>query len=314
MLAFALGLRAVGEASALTTVALYLPRWPLGLPLPLLLIALAWRRRRWLVGLEALAGFCWLFPLLGLRVGVSHSQTPGRHALRVLTFNVHENVRAPSLLQALRAANADLIVLQECGTEDATYWRGAIPGYEWLVRGQFVLGSRFPITEVSKPYEHGAAYAKYRLALPEGPVELYSVHPPSPRLAMRKLLAADLLSAPERLATIAAEIGANANDRVRQLQIVATDARASALPVIIAGDTNLPDASPALARTFAGFDDAFSEVGHGFGYTFPAGRPWLGPWMRIDRVFVNGALRVLDCVTLPPAGSDHLAVLAVVER
>lgn len=312
-LAFALGLRFVGEANVVTAVALYLPRWPLGVPFPLLLLALAWRRRRWLAGLEALAGLCWVFALLGLQLGLSRSPTPGRRALRVVSFNVHEDVRAAPLLDALRAANADLIALQECGDEDAAYWQHELPGYEWVVRSQFVLGSRFPVVEVSRPVDRGVAYVKYRVQLPEGPVLVYSAHPPSPRLAMRRVVAGSVPHDPARLARVAAGISANANDRATQLQTLTADARASALPVIIAADTNLPDPSPVLAHTFAGFADAFSEVGRGFGYTFPAGR-WLGPWMRIDRVFVNHALRVLDCTTLPPAGSDHLAVLAVVER
>jgi endonuclease/exonuclease/phosphatase (EEP) superfamily protein YafD len=131
---------------------------------------------------------------------------------------------------------------------------------------------------------------------------------------MRRLLAKGVLVDRERLTRIGGSILANADDRARQLRVVVDDARRSALPVIIAGDTNLPELSMVLARTFAGFQDAFGEVGSGFGYTFPANRRRLGPWMRIDRIFVSQALRVLDFTTLSPAGSDHLPVLAVLQR
>jgi endonuclease/exonuclease/phosphatase family metal-dependent hydrolase len=180
------------------------------------------------------------------------------------------------------------------------------------VRGQFVLGSRFRITEVTRPFARGAAYVRYRLELPEGPVQLYSVHPPSPRLTMSELLTEEITRDPTELWRARADIRANASDRERQLRVVTDDARSSKLPVIIAGDTNLPDLSPVLTRTFTGFQDAFRESGRGFGYTFPTNHGF-GPWMRLDRVFVNHAFRVLDFTTLPPSGSDHLPVLAVVE-
>jgi endonuclease/exonuclease/phosphatase family metal-dependent hydrolase len=312
-LAFTLGLRCIGEASVLTTIALYLPRWPLGLPLPVLVLALAWRRRRWLLGLELLTGLCWLFPLLGLRFGVARAPTPGRHLLRVLSFNVEADVRVPPLLSALRTAKADLIVLQEGGDENAAFWKTELRDYEWAVRDQFVLGSRFPIVEVSPAFQEGAAYVRFRLELPEGPMHLYALHPPSPRLSMSEALDHGVPLRPSRLERVAADIAANTSDRARQLRVITDDARSSSLPVLIAGDTNLPDLSPVLAGSFRGFQDGFAEVGRGFGYTFPVGGHWLGPWMRIDRVFVSHAFRVLDVITLPPAGSDHLPVLAVLE-
>lgn len=311
-LAFVLALRYVGEASVPTTIGLYLPRWPFALPLPILMFALAWSGRRWLFGLQVLTGLCWLFPLQGLHLGSARSAAPGHRSLRVLSFNIHSKARSPALLSALRGAKADLLVLQEGDMEDAAFWKSELGDYEWAVRDQFILGSRFPILEVSKAFARGAAYVCYRVELPEGPVHLYSLHPPSPRLTMSELLTQEITRDPAKLWRARADIRANASDRERQLRVVTDDARSSKLPVIIAGDTNLPDLSPVLARTFAGFQDAFSESGRGFGYTFPTNHGF-GPWMRLDRVFVNHAFRVLDFTTLPPSGSDHLPVLAVVE-
>jgi endonuclease/exonuclease/phosphatase (EEP) superfamily protein YafD len=309
----AISLRYAAEASVLTTIGLYAPRWPLGLPVPVLLVALARRRWRGLFGLELCAAFCWLFPLLGLRLGSSRAPTPEREQLRVLSFNIDSNARSPALLSTIRAANPDLIALEECGEEDAAFWKRKLPAYEWAVRDQFVLGSRYPISEVSPAFQQGAAYVRFRLELPRGPVHFYSLHPPSPGLTMSALLSQQVLDDPARLVQVRRRIAANTRDRERQLLVITEDARSSQLPVILAGDTNLPDPSPVLARTFAGFHDAFREVGHGFGYTFPTqGRPF-GPWMRLDRVFVNDSFRVLEFTTLPPAESDHLPVLAVVE-
>src|SRR4051812_20466869 len=173
------------------------------------MLALAWRRRRWLFGLQLLTALVWLFPLQGLHLGSARSAAPGHRTLRVLSFNLHSNARSPALLSTLRAARADLLVLQEGDDEDAAFWKSELDEYEWSVRGQFVLGSRFPIAEVSKPFERGAAYVRYRLELPEGPVHLYSLHPPSPRLTMSELLSDEITRDPTELRRARADIRAN---------------------------------------------------------------------------------------------------------
>jgi endonuclease/exonuclease/phosphatase family metal-dependent hydrolase len=95
--------------------------------------------------------------------------------------------------------------------------------------------------------------------------------------------------------------------RLVQVQAVAEDAAASRYPVLIAGDTNLPEQSWALARWLGGYRDAFAERGTGFGYSFPAPRR---PWMRIDRIMAGPGFRVLSCRLLPERVSDHLTVVA----
>jgi len=63
--------------------------------------------------------------------------------------------------------------------------------------------------------------------------------------------------------------------------------------VLIAGDTNLPGLSWALATLLGDYHDAFDEAGRGFGYTYPA---WHRSWLRIDRVLGGPRLRFLSAV------------------
>ena len=58
------------------------------------------------------------------------------------------------------------------------------------------------------------------------------------------------------------------------------------------------------------FDDAFARAGLGFGYTFPAKRPW----MRIDRVLTNGKLVALGSSIWTAPATDHRGISAVLAR
>jgi endonuclease/exonuclease/phosphatase (EEP) superfamily protein YafD len=93
--------------------------------------------------------------------------------------------------------------------------------------------------------------------------------------------------------------------RTRQIAAATEAARRSKDPVLLAGDTNLPEGSLIARSYFAPFHDAFVDVGFGFGHTFPAKLPW----MRIDRVLGGPRVRFLDVRVLPRGASDHRAVV-----
>lgn len=314
--------RFVGERWWPTTAGLYLPRWGFALPLPLLVLGLLLGRAyRWLLT-QLAALVVLLFPLMGLHLSRARAAEAGRPALRVLTFNVDDGrMGIDQVIAQARASGADLILFQEAGHTSEWKLRAGLPGYELRVRDQFVLASHFPVEEAFFPppsIEGDVAYSwrfvRYRVALPDGPVHLYSVHPISPRDALEELqgrgLRAEVTSG-RFLRPKVEPLMANAHRRVAQVQAVVEDARRSPYPVIIAGDTNLPEQSWAAGRWLGDFQDAFAERGTGFGYTFPAPRH---PWMRIDRIFTDAHFRVLDCRVLPAGASDHLALVADLQR
>ena len=324
LLAVAGAFRFVGERWWPTTVGLYLPRLGFALPLPLLVLSLLLARAYWWLLTQLLAVVLLLFPLMGLHLGrAGAADAAGGPRLRVLTFNIDDGrLGVDEVTAQARAAGADLILFQEAAHTSEERLRAGLGGYEFHARDQFVVASRFPVEEVFIPppsieddVMHTWRFVRYRIATPGGPVHVYNVHPISPRDALEDLHGRGLreeVSSGRFLTPRSRPLVVNARRRVAQVQAFVEDARRSPYPVIIAGDTNLPQGSWAAARWLGGgFQDAFAERGAGFGYTFPAPKH---PWMRIDRILTDAHFRVLDCRVLPAGASDHLALVADLQR
>jgi endonuclease/exonuclease/phosphatase family metal-dependent hydrolase len=207
------------------------------------------------------------------------------------------------------------------GDHDVEVLRRGLPGYAFRHLDQFVIASRFPIEQAVMPppiWSDGAAraaeYARCRLSTPAGPIRLFAVHPVSPHEAFNRLRGSglwyELLSGRVLRSASARAMEANTRDRLAQVRALAADAATSAEPVIIAGDTNLPGLSWAFSHWLGGLRDGFTEVGRGFGYSYPAQRM---VWMRIDRILAGSGVRFLDVATISPGASNHLAVAADLE-
>ena len=313
--------RFVGERWWVTTVGLYLPRLPFALPLVPLIAAILWvgpRRLLW----TQLVAVALLLVLLGLRVTWPPSSTPGGFHLRVLTCNINSgSFGLPLILESLRAAHPDVILLQEVDPKDYDQLRAGVPGYSIHESGQFWMATRFPIEEVAEPptmtqmgFTRSFKFVRYRVTTPAGPLTIYNIHPISPRDGLREvrgngfrqqILRGDLFNL--RARTVVAE---NTKLRLAQVERLAADARQAQGWVVMAGDTNLPDLSWAFGRWLGDFRDGFAEAGSGFGYTFPS--PGF-PWMRIDRIMAGQHLRFLTFRTLLDPISDHRALVADLE-
>jgi endonuclease/exonuclease/phosphatase (EEP) superfamily protein YafD len=327
LLVVIVGFRALGERWWVTQVGLYLPRVGFGLPLPFVVLALLVARSyRWLVT-PVLALVLLVFPLMGLHLPGSRSASAAAHRLRIFTFNIAEGGRAEiaDIVARARAGDADLIVFQETDRVDTELFRTSLEGYFFDKTDQFVLASRFPIEERFFPPRfpspdgtpaRSRRFVRYRIAAPGGPIHFYNVHPVSPRDALQDLRGEGIryqVTSGRIFHPPTGEINANTALRVAQLAAVAEDAAASPYPVLIAGDTNVPQLSWAFGHSLGRYHDAFAEVGSGFGYTFPAvGKS--PAWLRIDRVLADDHFRFLSCAVVPDRLSDHFAVTADVER
>lgn len=314
-----LAMTLVGEDWWPTTVLLYLPRVGFALPLPLVALALAlFGPRRWLLALPVPLALV-LFPLMGLRMNVFRGDTaPARPSLRVVSFNVAAVRDADALLAQLRPLDADLVLLQEFRKRLDEPLREGLPALPHRhTSGPFHVMSRFPLRDVDLPPsvrvagapERSARYVRYAVDSPLGTLTVYNVHPLSPRSGMSELrtntLRRQLRDAQDDAEESARKMTTNARVRERQVASWAEDAAAAPQPVLIAGDTNLPGLSRIFGRHLADFDDGFDAAGRGFGYTFPAHRPW----MRIDRILARG-LRFHRFETIDSNVSDHLCVWA----
>ena len=314
----ALLLRFVGERWWLTGVALYLPRLPLGLPLVVLVPALWLQKlRRWLVT-QALAAYVLLFPLLGLVLPGWHSKSTAP-SVRILSYNVNScQAGYAAVANAVLREEPDIVVMQELIGDARPLVALLAPKYPTVdVSEQFVMASRFRLRAKTKPpvvnylgYLNTPHVVRYEFDTPLGPLAVVSVHPISPRKAIRALQRGVRGFPWARSGTDEWQRGGNAETRAFELGRALDLAREEKLPVVIAGDTNLPKLSPLLGRLEDGYRDGFERAGWGFGYTFPSRIAWL----RLDRILASPELDFagfgVDC----GRASDHRCVFADVIR
>jgi endonuclease/exonuclease/phosphatase (EEP) superfamily protein YafD len=315
-------LRLIGERWWLTTAALYLPRLGWALPLPFLTLALLLTRTWWLLLTQLVALLVVLFPLMGLHLSSPRAATPGAFHFRILTLNIGDGQDGiDSVVARVRDANPDVIVLVEVAHGNALPLQAGLPGFTFQHLDQFVIASRFPIEDPFVPPEievdgrlHTRHYVRCRLLTPSGPIRLYATHPLSPHRALDRVrgegLRNEILSGRAFQDHAQESVAENTRQRVAHVRTLAEDAASSPDPVLIAGDTNLPGLSWALGHWLGGYQDAFAEVGRGFGYTYPAHK-WA--WMRIDRILGGPQLRFLSARTVAPRVHKHLGLVAEVE-
>jgi endonuclease/exonuclease/phosphatase (EEP) superfamily protein YafD len=316
-------LRLVGESWWVTTIGLYLPRLVLGAPLPLVATALlVLKMRRWL-WTQAAAAWLLLFPVMGFVLPGWHRGDGSAPRIRLLTCNINSALAGVDAVVAeVDRHQPDVVLLQEIGRPDqleaALHLR--FPTVE--VIGQFALAARYAIQSRADPAKvpyYGQArsprYLQRVLETPLGPIAFYNVHPVSPREDFAALrghgLKRELFTGRLFSGGSAGVIAANAGLRELQVRSFAEAARAEPVPVVIAGDTNLPWLSKIFGRHLAAFQDGFESAGWGLGYTYPNDRK---PWMRIDRIMASEQLRFVGFEVAQSQASDHLCVVAELKQ
>jgi endonuclease/exonuclease/phosphatase (EEP) superfamily protein YafD len=321
LLAVALMLRYIGEGWWVTTFLLYLPRVAFAAPLPFIVVGLLFARMRSLLWLQTVSSILVVFHLMGFVLPWPVSADADAVRVRVLSFNVHSGVGGVEPIVAEIDRHApDVVLLQEVGNGES-FAALLRPHYATVeVSGQFLLATRFPLVSSVEPPkifyagdQRSPRFIEYVLDTALGPVAFYSVHPISPREALFSLrgehgLKREIVSGGIFDGAAAPLIKKNAGLRTLQIETAWESAARETMPVVIAGDTNLPGLSRTLHRTLANFQDGFRSASWGFGYTFPTNK-WR-PWMRIDRVFASERLRFVDFQVGNSRVSDHRCVVA----
>lgn len=281
----------VGERTVPTLLLAYAPPLLWLLPAPLVLGWTLWRRRGVAV---ALAGTL----LAAGGAGLPHWRSQADGTLRVVTFNVAQGLRGSpdEIAAALRAADADLLLLQETnpvrpGFREALL--AQLPGYEVRTGYEVTTLSRLPILASTNHAAPGTrrTFLETRVRWRGQEVRVLNVHLGT--VLVSSVLRGDF-------------------DRVRQTRDVraAQVARLSAIadeapgPLLLGGDLNTPPRGLAYRelRRSAG-PDAHDLAGRGPGWTFP------GLFLRIDHLMARGLTPTRTRV-LPESGSDHRALLA----
>jgi len=288
-------------------------------PLPLVLLLAAARRRRALL-VAALAGVA-LFGALWGRLFLP--RTPGAFAeastLRVMTFNgLGTNEDLAAFVEAIRAENADVVLLQELSpgqaraleTELGDRYPHRILDPRVGVRGMGAV-SRYPVHRLPDAFrsEWGCENQTLLVDFDGRRVHLVNFH---------------LLPYPDDLLHAAA-LTRSFTRREREAAELAAWVRSlpEGTPVILAGDANASTTNRAWRLLTRDLDDAWLEAGSGLGHTFPdqeaEGRSvvrrlgfeppsWL---VRIDYVLYSPRWRAVRARTAASAGgSDHRGVIA----
>lgn len=239
-------------------------------------------------------------------------------SVRVLVFNMHagrdaagkDNIADVAAL--IRTTRADLVLLQEVdrGTNrsgkvdqvkaltDATRFYSAfghsLENYDGGQYGIAALGRRGFVFQET-------------IDLPITPVQTRAGGSHEPRVA----LLVSAITREGRLQAVTTHLDPSTEDTYRlqeaQLVLNLVRARASAeTPVLVGGDFNSdPDSAVIRKLRDGGLRDAWTECGHGDGFTYPADQPR----KRIDYVFLTGALRCSAAEVIDTKISDHRPVL-----
>jgi vancomycin resistance protein VanJ len=322
-------LRLVAESWWVTIVGLYAPPVGFLFPAPLVIaVAWAWAPRRILL-LQAFSLLFALFALMGLHLGsLRTGSASDASAIRLVSYNIDLGYRGvPGIVAQVKKLDPNLVLLQAAERGAATELTAAFSGWHTDFHDQFFVASRFPLTDVYVPPslhyqageggaqqsdDGGAHFVSYTIATPLGLVDVFNVHPTSPHAGLDDFRGEgfwyELRNGHFMFGGEHRRLLFNTYRRARQVQGLAAAATASPRPVIIAGDTNLPDLSRIFREKLGGFDDAFAAVGRGFGYTYPSKLPSL----RIDRILTNGKLRALDFRIGDTLASHHFCVSATI--
>ena len=288
------------------------PRWVLLVPL-VVLVPAAVALRRWLLLPLAAAAAVVLVPVMGLRLGWRTWLGAGDAGatLRVVTLNTGASealgLELPFRLQAWRA---DIVALQECGRVLSDDVR-RIAGWHHHVSAQLCLISRYPIHPVSATDWRDLAAAReagiggsgqaaqYTIETPGRPIRFVNLHLETAREGLQGIFDFDFRRVAENTTLRAVE-----SRRAREWLGSADSS------LLIVGDFNMPVESSIYRKYWAGFRNAFSDVGTGFGMTKDNG--WIQ--VRIDHILTGAEWRATRVAVGPVLGLDHRPVIADVSR
>lgn len=298
-------LRYGADASWWGTVLAFSPRWPLALPLAILLPAALLMRQWKALTIQVLAAGILIGPVMGFRFSGLGSECPTLSGLnlRVLTCNLQgDSVDLERFQSALAEVGPDLVAIQEYPHSLA---QAVFPEEDWFVveSGEFCVASRYPIQSFQSLNRRtiggwGDFAIVCRVNGPEGHFEFVNLHLSSVRHGIERLRASRFEGASDAAAVF--------ERRRYESQAIRNCLNEIKDPVLVVGDFNMPVESVIYSEYWASYRNLFSEAGRGFGATFKTS--WHG--VRIDPVLADGNWKPICCRVGPNIGSDHLPLVA----
>lgn len=218
-------------------------------------------------------------------------EAPPERAISLLICNVYQhNRRADRLLQLVERYDPDLVLLAETDRWWADQTRVLAKRYPQTVLYPLdntygmLLYSRLELrdAEVKFLVENDIPSIHAQVLLPSGePIQLHCLHPTPP--------------VPQE--------NPRSTERDKEILLVAKLAKASPIPVIVAGDLNdvAWSYTTELFQKTSGLLDP--RRGRGFFNTFHAWYPWLR--FPLDHIFCSTDFKLVRIERMPACGSDH---------
>ena len=252
-----------------------------------------------------------IFPLLSLITWRTPATVIGDGLpVRIMTYNLHNGFNTEGYLgmeaiaQVIDKSEADIIALQEVS-------RG------WVINGRLDMLTWLS-QRLNMPYVFGPATGPLwgNAILSRYPVMEYTYHelPPRDQPLLRSFITATInVGKGTQVHIIATHLHHVEEDTdIRQLQAeTILDFWGSATRTVLLGDLNAdPDDAEMEMLRQGGFVDAAVAAGVTPAYTSPSD----SPKRRIDYIWISSDLRVSSVLVPESEASDHLPVIAVIDK
>ncbi len=298
------------------TILLFGPRWFVAIPLVILLPLAAWRSRIMIIPLS-LGALIIFGPFMGFSLGLGKTNNPGSPMLRVLTCNTASGaIHADELSMLIEDTHADIVALQEC-PRDVKSKLNLPDDWNGIQEGQLAVFSRYPLQQGREYQTQHPPHTWPRTSLlevimetPAGTIALASVHLPSPRYGLQTLLDRKTGLRLSRKGLLIKETEGRRQTALEVQSIIA----AQSLPVIVAGDFNMPADSSIYREVWKGYTNAFSAAGFGYGWTERTSVRGIPLRIRIDHIVTGSGFGIQNCKVGPYVGSDHRPLIAEIVK
>jgi endonuclease/exonuclease/phosphatase family metal-dependent hydrolase len=233
---------------------------------------------------------------------------------RVLTCNIQTGeYNAAALSTLIRECGADIVALQECTPE----LRIDLPkGWQTVQDGELAILSRYPLQKsvvqqvIHPPHQWPrTTLLQCIVTLPQGKLAFNTLHLPSPRYGLQTVLDRTTIFSLSRKKLLIEETA----HRRRVSQGMQQAVSLSSLPVIVAGDFNMPADSTIYREVWGRYLNAFSEKGTGYGRTAFESIRGIKVSARVDHILAGNGLGIRTCETGPDVGSDHIPLIADID-
>lgn len=286
--------------------------------------------------------------IIPYRLSHSFSNTKKENALRIMTwnvaqFNIMEDKNHPDIkrqmFELINGYQPDIACFQEMVAEDSTvknhghmdvflqklnfknyfYSYNSKEDFWGYAHFGIIIFSKYPIINKQSvgfyPNDYNSIFQYVDIVKGEDTIRVFNIHLQSLRFSKSNLKYIDKPTVEDENAAIkeSKNIIAKFKKGFLKRQVQADRIRAeidkSPYPVIVTGDFNDVPNSYAYHTIGKGLNNAFVEKGSGLGRTFSG----ISPVLRIDNIFVDKKMDVLQFNLVKKKLSDHFPIMADVE-